>query len=253
MLTNALICFIVLVGLSLILATAWQMNQSKRERFATAKAAVSNIVRATEQLARDTVLQADNTLRDLVERVEHDGLAPDQHTRLAKLMAQNVKNIKGIQGLFLYDAEGNWVANSFSKGLYTKSNADRDYFSYHRDNPDETVHVSSIVESRTTGELVIPVSRRINAVDGSFAGVALATVPVAYFQTFFERMDVDGKCVIFLAMNNGDLLARRPTLTTLITTNIAKGDIFMRYLPRSDNRTAVITSVVDNIERIYAY
>lgn len=253
MLTNALIGFIVLVGLSLILATAWQMNHSKRERFATAKIAVANIVRATDQLAQDTVRQADNTLRDLVERVEHDGLAPDQKKRLAVLMAQKVKNIKGIQGLFLYDAQGNWVANSFSKSIDIKSNADRDYFNYHHNNPDEKIHVSSIVESRTTGELVIPVSRRINAADGSFAGVALATVPVAYFQTFFERMDVDEKGVIFLAMNNGDLLARRPTLTTLKTTNVAKGDIFMRYLPRSDNGTAVITSVVDNIERIYAY
>ncbi len=253
MLTNALIGFIVLVALSLILATGWQMNQSKRERFATTKIAVSNIVRATDQLAQDTVRQADNTLRDLVERVEHDGLAPDQHTRLSSLMAQKVKNIEGIQGLFLFDAQGNWIANSFSKGVITKNNADRDYFSYHRDNPDEAIHVSSIVESRTTGELVIPISRRINAPDGSFAGVALATVPVAYFQTFFERMDVDEKGVIFLAMNNGNLLARRPTLTTLRTTNVARGDIFMRYLPRSDNGTAVVTSVVDNVERIYAY
>lgn len=253
MLTNAMIGFIVLVALSLILATGWQMNQSKRERFATAKIAVSNIVRATDQLAQDTVRQADNTLRDLVERVEHDGLAPDQHTRLSGLMAQKVKNIKGIQGLFLFDAQGNWVANSFSRDLNTKNNSDRDYFGYHRDNPDEEIHVSSIVESRTTGEFVIPVSRRINAADGSFAGVALATVPAAYFQTFFERMDVDENGVIFLAMNNGDLLARRPTLTTLRTTNVAKGDIFMRHLPRSDNGTAVITSVVDNVERIYAY
>ena len=248
-----MIGFIVLVCLSLILATTWQMNQSRRERVATAKIAVSNIVRAAEQQAQDTVRQADNTLRDLVERVEHDGVAGDQQVRLAKLMAQDVVNVEGIQGLFIYDAQGNWVANSFSQGILAKNNGDRGYFVYHRDNVDESIHVGSIVESRSTGDMVIPISRRINAPDGTFAGVALATVPVAYLQAFFERMDVDDKGVIFLALNNGDLLARRPTLSALLTTNVAKGDIFTRYLPHSDSGTAVINSVVDGVERIYAY
>ncbi|MEX6664731.1 diguanylate cyclase [Pseudomonas sp. W2-17] len=252
-LTRALIGFIALVCISLILATAWQINQSRHERTANAKVAVSNIVRAAEQQAQDTIRQADNTLRDIVERVEHDGVAKDQLSRLAELMAQDVVNVEGIQGLFIYDAQGNWVANSFSSGAQTLNNVDRAYFVYHRDHTDESIHVDSIVKSRTTGDMVIPVSRRINAADGSFAGVALATVPVAYFQTFFQRMDVDDQGVIFLALNNGDLLARRPTLTALMTTNVAKGDIFTLYLPKSDHGNAVIRSVVDGVERIYAY
>ena len=251
-LTKALIGFITLVCLSLILATAWQMNQSRQERIATAKIAVSNIVRAAEQQAQDTVRQADNTLRDLVERVEHDGLAGVQQARLAKLMAQDLINVEAIQGLFIYDAQGNWVVNSFSQNPRTNNN-DRAYFIYHRDNTDESIHVGSIVKSRSTGDMVIPISRRINDADGSFAGVALATVPVAYFQTFFERMNVDDQGVIFLALSNGDLLARRPTVTALMTTNLAQGDIFARYLPQSDSGTAVIKSVVDGVERIYAY
>ncbi|PYD83777.1 diguanylate cyclase, partial [Pseudomonas syringae pv. pisi] len=51
-LSKALIGFIALVCLSLILATAWQMNQSKLERVATARIAVSNIVLAAEQQAQ---------------------------------------------------------------------------------------------------------------------------------------------------------------------------------------------------------
>ncbi|SES70058.1 diguanylate cyclase (GGDEF) domain-containing protein [Pseudomonas graminis] len=252
MLTKALIGFIALVCLSLILATAWQINQSRNERIATAKISVSNIVLAAEQLAQDTIRQADNTLRDLVERVEHDGVDGDQQVRLEKLMARAVVNVDGIQGLFIYDAQGNWVANSLSQGT-PLNNGDRAYFTYHRDNPDASIHIGSIVESRSTGDMVIPISRRINAADGTFAGVALATVPVAYFQAFFKRMDVDEKGVIFLALSNGDLLARRPTLTALMTTNVAKGDLFTLYLPYSDSGNALIKSVVDGVERIYAY
>ncbi|MCF5712133.1 diguanylate cyclase [Pseudomonas tremae] len=252
-LTKALVGFIGLVCLSLILATAWQMNQSKLERVANAKVAVSNIVLAAEQQAQDTFRQADNVLRDLVERVEHDGVGSQQQSRLTTLMAKDVEHVEGIQGLFIYDALGNRVANSFSRSAQVRDNSDRDYFVYHRDNADESIHIGSVVKSRSTGDMLIPISRRINAADGTFAGIALATVPVAYFEAFFKRMGVDDKGVIFLALNNGDLLARRPVVTALMTTNVAKGDIFTRYLPYHDSGTAVIKSVVDGVDRIYAY
>lgn len=252
-LSLSLIGFILLVCFSLILATAWQMAQSSGERVDAAKITVSNIVLAAEQQARDTMLQADNTLRDLAERVAHDGSGPDQQERLAKLMARQVNNIEGVQGLFIFDAHGNWMANSFSEGLHTKNNSDRAYFVYHREHDDQSIHIGSIVESRTTGEMVIPISRRIETADGAFAGVALATVPVSYFQSFFKRMDVDDAGVIFLALDNGEFLARRPTVAALMTTNLSKGEIFSRYLPQSDSGTAIIKSIVDGIERIYAY
>lgn len=252
-LSLSLIGFILLVCLSLILATAWQIVQSSGERVDAAKITVSNIVLAAEQQARDTMLQADNTLRDLAERVAHDGSGPDQQERLAKLMARQVNNIEGVQGLFIFDAQGNWMANSFSEGLQNKNNGDRAYFRYHREHDDQSIHVGSIVESRTTGDMVIPISRRIETADGAFAGVALATVPVSYFQSFFKRMAVDDEGVIFLALDNGELLARRPTVAALMTTNLSKGEIFSRYLPQSDSGTAIIKSIVDGIERIYAY
>lgn len=252
-LSLSLIGFILLVCFSLILATAWQMAQSSGERVDAAKITVSNIVLAAEQQARDTMLQADNTLRDLAERVAHDGSGPDQQERLAKLMARQVNNIEGVQGLFIFDAHGNWMANSFSEGLHTKNNSDRAYFVSHREHDDQSIHIGSIVESRTTGEMVIPISRRIETADGAFAGVALATVPVSYFQSFFKRMDVDDAGVIFLALDNGEFLARRPTVAALMTTNLSKGEIFSRYLPQSDSGTAIIKSIVDGIERIYAY
>ncbi|RMQ49796.1 hypothetical protein ALQ04_01241 [Pseudomonas cichorii] len=252
-LSAGLVGFIVLVCISLILATVWQIQQSASERLSNAEMGVSNIVSATEQQAQDTLRQADNKLRDLVERVESDGMGRPQQLRLHTLMSADIAVMTGIQGLFIYDEQGNWVANSFSQDISTKNNSDRDYFLYHRDNPDDAIHIGSIITSRTTGEMIIPVSRRIQHPDGRFAGVALATIPVAYFQRFFERMEVDDKGVIFLALDNGDLLARRPTIAALMVTNISKGEIFSRYLPHSDKGIVVITSVVDGIKRIYAY
>ncbi|WP_149086889.1 sensor domain-containing diguanylate cyclase [Pseudomonas prosekii] len=252
-LSVGLIAFIFLVCVTLVSAISWQLKQSADERLANARIAVQNIVRASEQQAQDTLRQAESILSNLAERVENDKLDPEQRVRLSKVMASNVKATDGIQGLFIYDKNGDWVVNSFSSESIVKNNSDRSYFIYHKNHPDSGIHIGQVILSRTTGDMIIPVSRRTQYPDGSFSGVVLATLPVAYFQHFFDRLDVDKQGVILLALNNGDLLARRPMIDALMTTNIAKGELFSRYLINSDDGTASLTSVVDGIERVYAY
>ncbi|ANF87310.1 diguanylate cyclase [Pseudomonas antarctica] len=252
-LSVGLIAFIFLVCVTLVSAFAWQLKQSADERLTNAQVAVNNIVRASEQQAQDTLRQAESILSNLAERVEHDKPSDEQRVRLSKVMADNVETTDGIQGLFIYDQNGDWVVNSFSSETIAKNNSDRSYFIYHKNHPDSAIHIGQVILSRTTGDMIIPVSRRTQYPDGRFSGVVLATLPVAYFQHFFERLDVDKKGVILLALNNGDLLARRPMIDALMTTNIAKGELFSRYLINSDEGTANLTSVVDGVERVYAY
>lgn len=252
-LSVGLIAFIFLVCITLVSAMAWQLKQSADERLANAKIAVHNIARASEQQAQDTLRQAESILSNLAERVENDKLDVEQRVRLSKVMADNVEATDGIQGLFIYDKNGDWLVNSFSSEKIAKNNSDRSYFIYHKNHPDSAIHIGQVILSRTTGDMIIPVSRRTQYPDGSFSGVVLATLPVAYFQRFFERLDVDKQGVILLALNNGDLLARRPMIDALMTTNIAKGELFSRYLINSDEGTASLTSVVDGVVRIYAY
>ncbi|WP_164487784.1 MULTISPECIES: GGDEF domain-containing protein [unclassified Pseudomonas] len=252
-LSVGLIAFIFLACVMLVTAIAWQLKQSADERLANAKIAAHNIVRASEQQAQDTIRQAENILDNLVERFENDRLDAEHMARLSKVMASNVQATDGIQGLFIYDEHGDWVANSFSSKPVAKNNSDRSYFIYHKNHPGTAVRIGEVILSRTTGDMIIPVSRRTEHSDGSFSGVVLATLPVAYFQSFFNRLDVDKRGVILLALSNGDLLARRPMIDALMTTNISKGDLFSRYLIHNDEGTATLTSVVDGVERVYAY
>lgn len=252
-LSVGLVAFILLVCVTLVSAAAWQLKQSADERLTNAKIAVYNIVRASDQQAQDTLRQAESILSNLAERVENDKLDAEQRLRLSKVMAKNVEATDGIQGLFIYDKNGDWLVNSFSSETVAKNNSDRSYFIYHKNHPGSAIHIGQVILSRTTGDMIIPVSRRTQYPDGSFSGVVLATLPVSHFQSFFERLDVDKQGVILLALDNGDLLARRPMIDALMTTNIAKGELFSRYLKSSDEGIANWTSVVDGVERVYAY
>ncbi len=250
---RGLLGFIVLVSVVLVAATFWQDWQARNIALRNAEVAVSNLASSIDRQAEDAMHQADNVLIELSERVAEDGLAPAQQARLSRLMRRHVLAQEGLQGLFVYDAQGNWMATSFGERGDHPNNGDRNYFIYHRDHPGTQVHISPVVMSRTTGDAIIPVSRRLENPDGSFAGVVLATIPVSYFESFFNRLSLDDKGVIFLAMRDGTILVRRPAGTSSQTSTLIKGEIFSKYLPMSHQGTAMVTSVVDGVQRLYGY
>lgn len=250
---KSLLGFIVLVAAVIVAATAWQDLQARDVALRNAQTAVGNLTSSVDRQAEDAIQQADNVLIELSERVAEDGLAAANRERLSRLMRRHVQAQEGLQGLFVYDEHGDWMATSFGERGDHPNNSDRNYFIYHRDHPDTGVHISPVVSSRTTGEAIIPVSRRLEHADGSFAGVVLATIPVSYFETFFHRLSLDSQGVIFLAMRDGTILVRRPAGSPGQAQTLINGEIFSRYLPLARQGTAMVTSVVDGVTRLYAY
>lgn len=90
------------------------------------------------------------------------------------------------------------------------NNADHEYFRFHQRHADRSAHVGAPILSRSTGVWVLPVSRRINAPDGSFAGVVVATVRIAYFAKLYEGFAIGARGTIVLARDDGTLAYRRP-------------------------------------------
>jgi diguanylate cyclase (GGDEF)-like protein len=115
-----------------------------------------------------------------------------------------------------------------------------------------SAHVGVPIESRSTGRWVIPVSRRLNHPDGTFAGVVLATVDMSYFRAFHDSFDIGERGVILLALDNGTMLVRRPFNTSQIGMDISKGPVFTQ-LRTNGPGTRLLTSKVDQVTRMYSY
>lgn len=109
------------------------------------------------------------------------------------------------------------------------------------------------VRSKSTGDWIVTVSRRINTQDGSFAGVVLATINMNYFRLFYERFSIGNNGAIFIAKGAGILLLRRPFDKSLLGRDISKFPVFRDYMPKSPVGTAVIKSGVDGVTRINSY
>lgn len=106
-----------------------------------------------------------------------DGLKSINVPRIHKLLVQQSKIMPQLHGLFIYGPDGQWIVTDKEAIPEPANNADRDYFQYHRTHDDRNVRIGEVVRSRSTDDLIIPISRRLNNPDGSFAGVLLGTTP----------------------------------------------------------------------------
>ncbi|WP_431221906.1 sensor domain-containing diguanylate cyclase [Serratia sp. L9] len=232
---------------------AWQIWNTHQRNLQSAAYESENLARSLAQHAEDTFAQVDNNLIDLGERIETDGLNPPQLARLQKVMQTQASNFPQLHGSFVYDAQGNWLLTSNGKPLSHANNADREYFKYHATHNSNTAYIGKVIRSRSTGDLIIPVSRRLNHPDGSFAGIVLATLYVEYFRQFYNNFALNNDASLSLLLTDGTILYRRPYIESAIGKNISHGVLFREILPHSEFGNAILVSQYDNIERIYGY
>jgi hypothetical protein len=97
------------------------------------------------------------------------------------------------------------------------------------------------------------VSRRVNHPDGSFAGVALATLYLSHFLTLYDSIDMGHNGVINLIADDASIVVRRPFNEAEVGSSVAKGPLFTQLLPKGDSGTATVRSYVDGIERVVGF
>ncbi|MDC6110213.1 sensor domain-containing diguanylate cyclase [Serratia rubidaea] len=245
--------FVVIVVVTLLVFNIWQSWHARKLDLQSADNGASNLARSLAQHAYDTFKQVDNSLLELKERAEHDGLGPAQQRRLQKVMHDQVNNSPQLHGSFIFDAQGRWVVTSFGRTGAHANNGDRAYFQYHQRHNDNNFYIGKVIRSRSTDDLVIPISRRLNNPDGSFAGVVLATLYVDYFRNFYDDFALEDQDALSLLLADGTILYRRPYAPESIGKNVSLGVLFRQILPYSTFGNATLVSKFDGVERIYGY
>ena len=247
------ISFVLLVCLSLLALQLWMTLRAREVQLAEAGRESANLAQAVAQHAYDTIKEADTVLVGLVERMEADVASGTELERIHKLLVTRVAELPQLHGIFVYASDGSWLVNSQKTLLSHLNNSDREYFNYHRTHGDRGPHVGPPVRSKSTGDWVVTVSRRINLPDGSFGGVALATIDMNYFRQFYERFSIGEKGAIFIANGNGILLLRRPFDESMLGRDLSQFPLFQDNLPKGPVGTAVFRSRVDGVTRINSY
>lgn len=247
------IAFVAIVCGCLILIDGWSSWSARSVQLKEMGAATSNLARAMAQHADHTIKEADTALIGIVERTENDGIGPVAIERLQRFLEIQVTELPQLNGLFIYDENGGWIANSKRELAKNLNNADREYFVFHRTHAARGPHVGTPVTSRSGGKWIIPVSRRINHGDGSFAGVALATIEIDFLMNFFESLEIGKAGSVALVSEGGTMMARRPNYPSTVGKSMLTTQLFRAYSSEGPAGTAYITSAQDGVTRLNSF
>lgn len=244
--------FVAIVCVALVGSDVLRVSQDRVMAIRDSNRDTGNLARAVDQHADDVFLMADGFLNGFVERIEHDGTGAEALARLNTIIPARLKTLQGVSRVMIVDARGVVLMASAPTSIGLNL-ADRAYFTFHRDNPSRATHFGHPVRDRTTGEWLIPLTRRLNNPDGSFAGVVGAVLNTDYFQRFYATFDIGQHGSISLALSDGTLLVRRPFESSRIGTDLSNDGLF-RAIPRQGPIGSLETySQTDGLTRFNSY
>ncbi|WP_178119375.1 sensor domain-containing diguanylate cyclase [Metapseudomonas lalkuanensis] len=241
---------LLVAGLGAILVNLAQVLDSKQLYLREADKANANLAYSIAQHAQESIKEADIVLSALVPLLERGETSADTIDQLLLTFKQRSPQLAGV---FVYDAEGRWLHYTNPPPAADANNSDRAYFQHHRYSVSRDTEVNSPLRSRSTGEWILPVSRRFNDKEGRFAGVVLASIRVDHFREFYKHFDIGAQGSILITMNDGTIIYRRPEDVGGTGESMAGSYMFQYDLKRSPVGVGGSISTLDGVDRVYAY
>lgn len=228
----------------------WREWTAREASVRRAHAEMANLASSLRQHAEDTFQMAEVVLAGVVQQFELEGFTPTTVTRSALTMRDAITGGTRIQGVYIFDARGNWVVNSLGTYPAGANNADRAYFDYHRANTDRAVHFTWSVKSRTgSGEHLMVLSRRIDGPGGSFAGVAAVAFNAKTFADYYQTFGVGQDGAITLLSRAGEIISRMPYDEKVLGTDISSSRWYKDAAGQPPDRFRFV-SPVDKVTRL---
>ena len=134
------------------------------------------------------------------------------HRRADAALSQIQKGSLMLIAIRWADRNGDYTAWSDVLPPIRSNIGDRDYFTVHRDDPNDRFYVSHPFRAMLSDRWLIAVSRRLADPNGSFAGVVVALIEQSYFVRAYRAIDIGPRGVVAMADHPGHMFARQPPL-----------------------------------------
>ena len=246
--TAVIIAFALVMTASVLGVMAWKALDAKKTALASGSSDIQNLAHSLSEHASHAIQAVDIAMAGMVDLLKYRDPEPERFNRY---LAETAKTLPQLRGIGVTDADGNWRYSSFPE-TPRHNVADRSYFPYHRDTPDNTLRISELVQSRLDDRSsMIVLSKRITKLDGSFGGVVAAAIDKDYFNGFYRTFQLGPDGGISLIRNDGTLLIRWPLSDK--STDLSRTDLFTRHLKLSSVGYYKIISPFDGIVKYFGY
>lgn len=215
-LTLLIACGVVLAA-ALLIVTGLVASYLRQQTLESSKAGLARVDAVLVAAGNRSLLSVEAVLSDIASHIRlADVPRPDAIARdigeaaVAAHLDREVEAAPQIAGIALVGADGTVVSHTGGWPAGSTNIATHDFFVALGRDPGLESAIGAPVALDSGGVRVIPVARKLRAAGSGFAGLAVATVPVADFEGLYRAVPLGSDGVISLMRRDGVVLAQFP-------------------------------------------
>ena len=257
-LKNYLVVILAIAVLMVMAISASTLYQSYQQTRQSAVSNASNVTLVSQRAISRNLEMLSLSLDTLAYRFQHPLSARrlNDAQRYAYLFGSTT-NVSHIAVMAVLDAGARvQVSSRLRRGNGAPHYADRAYFIAHRDSPTVGLYVSRPMQASLGNELqVVVLSKRLSNEDGSFAGVVVMALDLAYFRELFEGLALGDEGIISLYSDEGIAYMRVPYRETIIGRDISQTGNFqrLRAMLSEEEGSFFAYATNDGVRRLYTF
>jgi len=198
------------ITIAIFILAAVVVLDGRRDTERQAAQAADNVAAAMAQdIARNIELY-DLSVQAVAHGLQFPGILTIDPDLRQMILFDRATNARHLGFINVLNEAGDVTLDSRSKTPRPANFAGRDYFQFHRRDAGDQLYIGRPFLTGPDQPATIPLSRRLSQPDGSFAGVVVGTIRLAYFRELFARVALGPHATIALLRDDGLILMRLP-------------------------------------------
>ncbi|HLO75523.1 MAG TPA: ATP-binding protein [Magnetospirillum sp.] len=254
------IAAIVLVLDAVVLALAGVSVYGNRQQYYIRAEIISrNMSGVMAETVAGYLDRIDFALRMVVDQAEREGGVHPGMRSADDVLRSMRERVPEAEHFLLADADGAVHDDgAVQSNVAPLEFADRDYFKTLRDTPNAGLVMSPPLHGRVSGKWVLVLARRVNRPDGSFGGMAYASMPIQQVSDLFASVDLrtDDAIAMRGPLPSLGAIARFPEKVdgvSAIGNPAVSPQLVAMTAAHPEKGTYVARAGIDGIERVLSY
>ncbi|SNB45978.1 response regulator [Geobacter sp. DSM 9736] len=249
-----LVLGVLAANLFVLLLAGVSVFQSRQQHESRVRTQTQNLAGALETSLSGMIDKIDIVLRTVADetqrQIRNGGMDAASFVRFVDSQRERVAELYSLR---VSDEAGNI---SYENGSGTFNISDRDYFIRLRQDPNAGLVISRPVFGVVSKRWLLGFARRIDAPDGSFAGVVQGTIPIDLLTGLFASFELGSDPVVTLRDAQLNVVARYPSAEGgTVTINSRKVSREFRSLIQQGHTsgTYLTSGSLDDVKRMFSY
>jgi PAS domain S-box-containing protein len=254
--SKRILILVILVTVVFVGKILFDIMSDRKQVIASAERLSRGFATALNEHAIHTFSNAENTLDDLILRLQSPsgrGIPDERHLHQLLVRYQGKNPFSPF--LFVATAHGRLHAASSGFPVRAVDLAGCEYFQHHLKNRDTAAFISRPLTNWVSGTPLIFMTKRISNPDGSLRMVVGVSIDPLYFSGFYRSIELGKHDRIFLFRRDGAVLTLEPFYEKFIDRVIPASDVIRKELAKNPHAGTLHLDhgIVDRTRRIISY